>query len=301
MKLRNLPALVALSAASFISPLHGADAPKPLKVLLVTGGCCHDYAKQKDILKEGIEQRANAQVDIIYTADYPLGPTGKPDATAPKLPIYGNPDYAKGYDVVIHDECASSISDEETVKGVLAPHRAGLPGVNLHCAMHCYRIGNPNDEVTDISAPHAYWFEYLGLQSSRHDAQEPISVHYLDPESPITKGFSDWTTVKEEHYNNIKVLDTAHPLAKGSQTVHPKKKLPDGTTEAEPDRTDVWVDVWTNLYKGKTRVFSTTIGHNNDTVADPRYLDLVTRGMLWACDKLKDDGTPKAGYGPGGK
>ena len=27
------------------------------------------------------------------------------------------------------------------------------------------------------------------------------------------------------------------------------------------------------------------------------YLDLVTRGLLWACGKLRDDGTPQAGYG----
>ncbi len=52
---------------------------------------------------------------------------------------------------------------------------------------------------------------------------------------------------------------------------------------------------------GKTRVFSTTIGHNDDTVADPRYLDLVTNGVLWATDKLGDDGKPKPGYGPAGK
>jgi hypothetical protein len=301
MKLRLLPALVALSSVSLLATLHAADAPKPLKVLLVTGGCCHDYAKQKDILKEGIEKRANAKVDIIYTAEYALGATGKPDATQPKLPIYGNPDYAKGYDVVIHDECAASISDEATVKGVLAPHAAGIPGVNLHCAMHCYRIGNPNDPVTDLTAPHAYWFEYLGLQSSHHDAQEPISIHFLDPQSPITKGMSDWTTIKEEHYNNVKVFDTAHPLAKGTQTVHPKKKNADGTVENLPDRTDVWVDVWTNTYKGKTRVFSTTLGHNNETVADPRYLDLVTRGLLWATGHINEDGTPAKGYGPEGK
>ena len=34
--------------------------------------------------------------------------------------------------------------------------------------------------------------------------------------------------------------------------------------------------VWTNIYNGKTRVFGTTLGHNNQTVADPRFLDLVT-------------------------
>ena len=57
--------------------------------------------------------------------------------------------------------------------------------------------------------------------------------------------------------------------------------------------------VWTNEYGDKkTRVFSTTIGHNNETVADDRYLDLVTRGVLWACGKLQDSGKPADGYDP---
>jgi len=51
----------------------------------------------------------------------------------------------------------------------------------------------------------------------------------------------------------------------------------------------------------KSKVFATTLGHNNATMEAPVYLDLVTRGLLWACDKLNEDGTPKAGYGPGGK
>jgi type 1 glutamine amidotransferase len=46
------------------------------------------------------------------------------------------------------------------------------------------------------------------------------------------------------------------------------------------------VVVWTNRYAQNTRVFATTLGHNNDTVGDARYLDLVTRGLLWSCDKL---------------
>jgi hypothetical protein len=31
-------------------------------------------------------------------------------------------------------------------------------------------------------------------------------------------------------------------------------------------------------------------------VADPRYLELITRGLLWSIGKLNDDGTPFAGY-----
>ena len=62
------------------------------------------------------------------------------------------------------------------------------------------------------------------------------------------------------------------------------------------------VVVWTHEYgPKKARVFSTTLGHNNGTVEDPRYLDLVARGLLWSCGKLTADGKPLTGYGPGGK
>jgi hypothetical protein len=292
MKLRLLPALLALTFAfAATAPLRAADAPKPLKILLITGGCCHDYAKQKDILKAGLEARANVIVDQIHSDD---------KGTKPPLAIYGNPDYAKGYDLVIHDECSAGINDQAVVEAVLAPHRAGIPGVNLHCAMHCYRIGNPSEAVTELGTPHGFWFEYLGLQSSGHGPQEPINISYTDKGSPITKGLSDWTTIKEEHYNNIKVFETARALANGKQTVKNKKKEADGT-ETVTEKENDFVVAWTNTYMGKTRVFSTTIGHNNDTVADARYLDLVTNGVLWATDKLGDDGKPKPGYGPGGK
>ena len=43
---------------------------------------------------------------------------------------------------------------------------------------------------------------------------------------------------------------------------------------------------WTNTYNDKTKVFATTLGHNNATVEDARYLDLVTRGLLWSVGKL---------------
>jgi hypothetical protein len=256
-----------------------AQGKKPIKALLILGGCCHDYAQQKDILKKGIEERANVIVDQIYNAD---------TSTHPPLAILGNPDYAKGYDVVIHDECGSDISDPAIVEGVLKPHRDGLPGVNLHCAMHSYRIGKPNDPVT-LGTPHGLWFEYLGLQSSGHGPQTPIAIQFTDTESPITIGMSNWTTIHEEHYNNVHVFDTAHVLAHGFQ-------------EVAPGKTNDWVVAWVNTYgPKKTRVFSTTIGHNNETVSDPRYLDLVTRGILWSTKHLKKDGTPAKGYGPGGK
>ena len=258
----------------------GTSAPvaasKPLRALLLLGGCCHDYANQKQILKKGLEARANVQVDVIHSTD---------SSTHPPLPIYGKPDYAQGYDVVIHDECAADINDAAVVTGVLQPHRDGTPGVNLHCAMHSYRTGNPNQPVTP-GTPHGYWFEYLGLQSSGHGPQLPIAIQFLPRSGAITTGLTNWTTLNEELYNNVKVWDTAKPLAQGSQGAGDKP----GQNNA--------VVAWTHEYgPKKARVFSTTIGHNNSTVEDSRYLDLVTRGLLWSCGKLGEDGKPVAGYG----
>jgi len=151
---------------------------------------------------------------------------------------------------------------------VLAPHRAGKPAVLLHCAMHCYRSGT--DE----------WFKFCGIHSTGHGPQSPISLTHVDRDHAITKSHEDWTTIQEELYNNVNIFDTAHPLQKGKQ--HVKHK--DGTEE------DVeYVVTWTNLYADKTKVFATTLGHNSYTCADPRYLDMVTRGLLWSCDKLNDD------------
>src|SRR5947207_14952987 len=119
--------ICALTFLSLAAPLHLVAAPKPLRVLLITGGCCHEYGKQKDVLKQGLEERANVVVDQIHTDD---------TSTRPPLQILGNPNYAKGYDLVLHDECGADISDPKTVEGVLKPHRDGIPGLNLHCAMH---------------------------------------------------------------------------------------------------------------------------------------------------------------------
>ncbi len=275
---RYFLAVISLGAALGIAPaLPAQDSPKPIKALLIIGGCCHDYAKQKDILKQGIEARANILVDVIYVAD---------NNTRPALAIYGQSDYAKAYDVVIHDECAAEIKDPAIIQGVLKPHQDGIPGVNLHCAMHSYRFGEFTKPVTS-GATNSFWYEYIGLQSSGHGPQEPIAISYTVKNHPITKGLTDWTTIREEHYNNVKIFDTAQPLARGTQVVKNK---------AGEARTNELVVAWVNTYREKTRVFSTTIGHNNDTVADARYLDLVTRGTLWACDKLDADGKPKSGY-----
>lgn len=262
----TITACAALAALIGGAPMRAAPAEdtKPVRALLVIGGCCHDYKKQQELLTRGISGRANVQWAVAYD----------PDTTTKHLnPVYEKDDWAKGFDVVVHDECSADVKDVKIVERILKPHKAGLPAVVLHCGMHSFRTeGYPK------ATP---WFEFTGLASTGHGPQAPIDIRYTDKESTITKGLENWKTVNEELYNNAagKLLDTAQPLAKGAQTF----KTKDGK-----ERTDEAVVVWTNTYNGKAKVFATTLGHNNDTIADARYLDLIARGLLWSVGKLDD-------------
>ncbi|MEY5004940.1 MAG: hypothetical protein RI969_28 [Verrucomicrobiota bacterium] len=280
MKLRTLLALTAL--VGLTSTL--AAEQKPLRVLIVAGGCCHDYATQKEVLKKGIEARVNAVVEVAYD------PT---KSTKPLFELFKSPDWGKNFDVVVHDECAADITDQAYVANIVNAHKNGLPAVNLHCAMHSYRWGNFKAPVK-VGDDNASWYEMLGLQSTGHGPQQPIAITFTDKSHPITTGLADWTTINEELYNNVQVL-TAKTLATGNQKIPEKKDKKGKVTPASEANAIV---AWTNEFgPKKTRIFSTTIGHNNATVEDARYLDLVGRAVLWSAGKLEADGKPSAGFG----
>ena len=280
MKLRPLIALALL--AGLTTSLSAEQ--KPLRVLVVAGGCCHDYATQKEVLKKGIEARVNATVEVAYD------PT---KSTKPLFELFKSPDWGKNFDVVVHDECAADITDQAYVANIVNAHKNGLPAVNLHCAMHSYRWGNFKEPVK-AGADNASWYEMLGLQSTGHGPQQPIAITFTDKSHPITTGLADWTTINEELYNNVQVLG-AKTLATGLQKVPEKKDKKGKVTPASEANAIV---AWTNEFgPKKTRIFSTTIGHNNATVEDARYLDLVARAVLWSAGKLEADGKASAGFG----
>src|SRR5689334_20341917 len=96
------PAFLALSILALVPLAARADGQPPIKALLVIGGCCHDYAKQKDILTKGVSARANVQWVIAYDSD---------TTTKHRNPVYAKDDWYKGFDVIVHDECSSDVKD----------------------------------------------------------------------------------------------------------------------------------------------------------------------------------------------
>jgi type 1 glutamine amidotransferase len=242
-------------------------AAEPIHALLIVGGCCHDYEAQKTILTEGISARANVTWDILFEGGSSKGGVIRDH----RMSIYEKPDWSKGYDVIVHDECFADQTNVAFVEHIAQAHFEGVPAVVVHCAIHSYR-GSTTDE----------WRKLLGVSSYYHDAARKFEVTNIKPEHPIMRGFPAlWQDpAPDELYRMKKLWPNCVPLAKTIAITN------------GPDTTCIWVNTY-----GKARVFGTTLGHANKTVEDSAYLDLVTRGLLWACGKLDDDGKPTAGYG----
>jgi len=251
---------VALYCSFFFSlAIHSAET-KPLKVLMVMGGCCHDYTNQVKILSEGLRARVNLEiVAVVEGSD-----------REHRVSIYENKNWADGYDAVIHNECFGMVKDNSFIENIAAPHGKGLPGVMLHCSTHSYRAAS-----TDA------WRQCLGVSSFSHEARRDMTVTNIAKAHPIMKDFPvTWFNPQDELYKVEKLWPTATPLAEAYGI------------ETKKTHTCVWINEY-----GKGKLFVTTMGHQNSTMEQPVYLDLVARGLLWACGKLDEDGRAKTGYG----
>jgi type 1 glutamine amidotransferase len=232
-----------------ISATTAARAASPLRALLITGGCCHDYELQSKALTEGAQKVGEVQWTVVNEG-------GK--GTRAQIPLYDNPDWAKPYDVVVHNECFADTDDLAYVRKITAAHKAGKPAVVIHCAMHSYRKATFDD-----------WREFLGVTSRRHDHQSNYAVRVLAKDHAVMRAFpSDWVTPRDELYIIEKLWPGAEALAVS-------------TSERDGKEHPV---IWAHSYHG-TRVFGTTYGHSNATWHDPVFVGLVARGLFWAAGR----------------
>ena len=238
-----------------------ANAVRPIRALYVTGGGFHDFAKMETIVPPAIAKR----VKVDWTIDHTAG-----KSTEALIERHRNTDWTKDFDVVLYNMSFSYVVDVEWIERLAHAHRdSGVGAVILHGAVHSYRRSESKA-----------WGELMGAFSMRHDAQRPLTVEPVAKGHPILHGMPEkWQIIPEELYELERVWPNMTPLA-DAYSVESKKRYP---------------IIWTNTH-GKAKVFVTSLGHNTEMMADPLYLDLVTRGLLWTAGRLKDDGTPTAGY-----
>jgi uncharacterized protein len=225
-----------------------------IKALLVSGGCCHDYTGQNKVLIDTVRR----VLPVDWMVSYQGGNGG-----AAMIPLYADPDWYKGFDVIVHNECYTDVSDPAYIRRITAAHRAGVPAIILHCSLHSYRAAKVDD-----------WREMMGATSFTHPEEDaPVTVKMTRQDDPIIKGLPlEWTTPIDELY----VIEKFWPGARSLATA----------ISPEPGHAEFPV-VWTNDYHG-ARIFATSLGHAA-TWNEPIFQELLARGFQWV---LRKDVTP---------
>jgi len=229
-----------------------ASEEAPIQALLITGGGWHDYETQEGLLTDGISERLGENIEwtIIHEGDK------QPDH---HVSLMEQENWAAGYDVVVHNTGFGRVSDPDYVARFVEHHQ-GTPAVLIHAAIHSYRFAEPADP----------WFEFMGLQSMRHESQREFEVENIAPDHPVMNGFPErWMSPVDEVYIVERVWGDITPLARayGEETE------------------DYHTVTWTHEKNG-TRVFATSLGHNNEIFEQNEFLDKVTNGILWAVGRL---------------
>ena len=228
----------------------GQTGKGPIKALIITGGCCHDYPFQTKAMQLAAKEN---NVNIEWTV---INEGGK--GTKAMIKLYEKEDWAAGFDVIIHNECFADTDDQDYIQKITKAHAKGANAVVIHCAMHTYRKAEIDD-----------WREFLGVTSKKHDHQSKYPVKVVASDHPIMKGFpTDYKTPMDELY----IIEKTWPNTKVLATSKSEK-----TNDEHPV-------FWTNQY-GKARVFGTTYGHSNDTFSDKTFLLTLVRGITWAAGR----------------
>lgn len=217
---------------------------------MISGGCCHDYSAQNKILIDNVAKVL--PVDWTVLIEGGSGSDGR-------VALYETPNWANGFDVVVHNECYANVDDQKLIRQITTAHKAGVPALVIHCSLHSYRTATIDD-----------WREFLGVTSKRHTRAHRISVKIDDPQSSIVKGLpAGYTTPVDELYVIEKFWPSAKALASAVSPDDPKTSYP---------------VMWTNDYNG-TRVFGTSLGHGMETWNDAVFQDLLVRAFKWAVKK----------------
>jgi hypothetical protein len=253
-----LIAVLALAASpatpgAAVPAQRGGPAVPRVRALLISAGAFHNYLHQSTVLVRALSKSV--------PVDWTIALQGSANGTRTRYPIYDRPDWATGYDIVIHNECSADVDDPEFIGRILSAHRDGrVPAMVIHCAMHSYRAAKVDD-----------WREFLGVTTRAHTPQFRIPIKWTAPVDPIVAGLNpNWVTPPDELYVIDKVWPGVRPLA---------------TAVDYRDQKEYPV-VWVQEYRG-VRVFGTTLGHDVATWDDPDYQALLVRGFSWAVGRDK--------------
>ena len=169
-----------------------------INALIVSGGCCHDYPGEAKILMDAV----NRVLPVDWTAVVQGG-----SGTRGSMPVYADADWAKGFDIVIHNECLAT--------STIPPTSAGSPPPIATAR----RPSSSTARCTPTARPRST----TGASSSaspraRHTKPFNIPVKIAAADHPAMAGFkADWVTPVDELYVIEKIWPNTTRTGHGRQ------------------------------------------------------------------------------------
>jgi type 1 glutamine amidotransferase len=191
----------------------------------------------------------------------------------------------QGFDVEISNTLDSYL-DEENLNSkdlivqtvTMSPEREGNERIDGLCKAVRNGVGiagwhgGLGDSFRDIPE---YQFMVGGQWVAHPGGEVHYEVNIIDREDPITRGLSDFKMFSEQYYMHVDPLNEVLATTTFSGEHAP------------------WIEgvvmpvVWKKMY-GKGRVFYSSLGHKAKDFDVPEALEIMKRGMLWACHSLEE-------------
>lgn len=224
-----------------------AEEPKPLRILLLTGG--HDFD----------EANFYKMFDEMPNLTYEK-------ATLPKDMDKLKPGLEKQYDVLVtYDMNQFPISDaqRENFAKLIA---SGMPLFVFHHSLGGYQ--NWDHYAKMIGGQYlerAKNIDGVDYPASRYKHDETVRVFVADSKHPITKDVKDFTVV-DETYKDMYIHKDVHVLL----------------TTDNPTATKQLA--WTYQYE-KTPIFVLALGHDNQAYKNVNFRKIVLQGIRWCAQE----------------
>jgi hypothetical protein len=247
--------LVVALAVTFLggtSPARAATTKKgKLLYMTLTKGWHHDSIElSKQILKEIGEK--NGAFDVTVTEDVAA-------FTAENL---------KNYDAVVFNTTGELPMDDAEKKAFMDFVRSGHGFIAVHSA-------------TDTFYMWGEFGELIGGYFNGHPWHQMVTIEVTDPASPLVNFLGKSFQINDEIYqiSDFQAKD-CHVLLRLAPTADDLKK------PGVLHRYYGWPVAWTRTF-GKGRVYYNGLGHDDWVWKDPRFQEMLAKGIDWAMGRTK--------------
>jgi uncharacterized protein len=244
--------LLALLLTVCGAPFLHSQAPRKIRVLILTGENAHDWRTTTPALREVLER--SQRFDVRVNEE-----------------VQGcGPETFAAYDVLVLNYSIGKNQslwwDYRTREALLDFVRNGKGVVSVHGANMSFWGWPEYDKLIGGT-----WRE-TGGDAPYHDFRLKI----VDPDHPITRGLPDSLSQTDEIYHGLTLQPNIHVLATAFDDPKNCRKPGQacGSGKDEPL-------IWTLAY-GAGRVFQTTLGHDVKAITSPTFVATFQRGTEWA-------------------